>query len=124
MQVWTYKGRVAFVLSVLEKNKPIADRVKLQRLSQIMLDIMGGDLGIVTMDQVCLCFRRSGPCRSFIPLPCNSPSQCTALTRPGHSEQTTADGQSVAVLLQGRKQEYQGVDMLGMFVWSSSLLRH
>ncbi|CAL5228986.1 g12223 [Coccomyxa viridis] len=50
--VWTYKGRVAFVLSVLEKNRPIADRLKLQRLSQIMLDIMGGDLGIVTMDQV------------------------------------------------------------------------
>ena len=64
LQVWTYKGRVAFVLSVLEKNKPIADHVKLQRLSQIMLDIMGGDLGIVTMDQVCLCFL-SGPCRSF-----------------------------------------------------------
>ena len=52
VQVWTYKGRVAFVLSVLEKNKPIADRLKLQRLSQIMLDIMGGDLGIVSMDQV------------------------------------------------------------------------
>lgn len=65
LQVWTYKGRVAFVLSVLEKNRPIADRLKLQRLSQIMLDIMGGDLGIVTMDQVCLCPGRSGPCQSI-----------------------------------------------------------
>ncbi|CAL8463116.1 g2650 [Coccomyxa elongata] len=39
--VWTYYGRVAFVLSVLEKGKPIADQVKLQRLRQIMLGIMG-----------------------------------------------------------------------------------
>ena len=51
--MWTYKGRVAFVLSVLEKNKPLADSMKLQRLSQLMLDIMGGDLGIVNMHQVC-----------------------------------------------------------------------
>ena len=29
------------MLSVLEKGKPIADQVKLQRLRQIMLDIMG-----------------------------------------------------------------------------------
>ena len=65
MQVWTYKGRVAFVLSVLEKNKPVADHVKLRRLSQIMLDIMGGDLGIVSMDQVCFYPGRSGPCRSI-----------------------------------------------------------
>ncbi len=40
-QVWTYYGRVAFVLSVLEKGKPIADQLKLQRLRQIMLGIMG-----------------------------------------------------------------------------------
>ena len=53
LQVWTYKGRVAFVLSVLEKNTPIADSTKLQRLSQIMLDIMGGSLGIVSIAQVC-----------------------------------------------------------------------
>jgi len=32
---------VAFVLSVLEKGKPIADQLKLQRLRQIMLGIMG-----------------------------------------------------------------------------------
>ena len=42
------------MLSVLEKSKPIADSMKLQRLSQIMLDIMGGDLGNVSIDQVCL----------------------------------------------------------------------
>ena len=41
MQVWTYKGRVAFVLSVLEKDKPVADCIKLRRLSQIMLYIIG-----------------------------------------------------------------------------------
>lgn len=59
LQVWTYKGRVAFVLSVLEKNKPVQDCVKLQRLRQIMLDIMGGDLGSVVIDQVLLLYPQS-----------------------------------------------------------------
>ena len=40
MQVWTYHGRVAFVVSVLEGGHPIADDTKLGRLRQILLDIM------------------------------------------------------------------------------------
>ncbi len=52
--MWTYYGRVAFVLSVLEKGKPIADQVKLQRLRQIMLTIMGPEGGgIVNIKRVC-----------------------------------------------------------------------
>lgn len=52
-QAWTFYGRVAFVLSVLEKGKPIADHVKLQRLRQIMLGIMGPEGGgIVNIKQV------------------------------------------------------------------------
>jgi hypothetical protein len=54
-QVWTYYGRVAFVVSVQEKGKPIADQLKLQRLRQIMLGIMGPKGGgIVNIKQVAL----------------------------------------------------------------------
>jgi UTP:GlnB (protein PII) uridylyltransferase len=38
--VWTYKGRVAFVFSVTEKGKPVADETKLQRLRQMVAEIM------------------------------------------------------------------------------------
>jgi hypothetical protein len=38
--VWTYKGRVAFVLSVTEKGMPVVDGIKLQRLRQLVLGIM------------------------------------------------------------------------------------
>src|SRR6476661_1874726 len=38
--VWTYKGRVAFVFSVTEKGKPVADEMKLQRLRQMVEEIM------------------------------------------------------------------------------------
>ncbi len=54
-QVWTYKGRVAFVLSVTQNGRPIPDDQRLQRLKQLLFDMMdteGG--GIVTVRQVCL----------------------------------------------------------------------
>ena len=52
-QVWTYHGRVAFVLSVTEKGQPIADSVKLQRLRQILFSLMDhhGE-GIVNIKRV------------------------------------------------------------------------
>ena len=65
MQVWTYKGRVAFVLSVLEKNKPVADHVKLQRLSQIMLDIMVEILALSVWIRCASILGGQGPCRSI-----------------------------------------------------------
>ena len=73
MQVWTYKGRVAFVLSVLEKDKPVADCMKLRRLSQIMLDIMGGDLRQRQHGSgVAICPGIPGSCRSIFPPPAHS----------------------------------------------------
>lgn len=42
-QVWTYKERVAFVLSVTEKGKPVADGVKLSRLRQLVYERMNTD---------------------------------------------------------------------------------
>eukprot|EP00887_Chlorella_sp_A99_P007539 scaffold28.g7539.t1 len=39
--VWTYRGRVAFVLSVTEKGRPVLDSIKLQRLRQLVTEIMG-----------------------------------------------------------------------------------
>lgn len=38
--VWTYRGRVAFVLSITEKGMPVVDGIKLQRLRQLVLGIM------------------------------------------------------------------------------------
>mmetsp|Transcript_9972 Transcript_9972/g.21294 ORF Transcript_9972/g.21294 Transcript_9972/m.21294 type:complete len:599 (+) Transcript_9972:309-2105(+) len=38
--VWTYNSRVAFVVSVLERNQPIKDGVKLQRLKQLLGQMM------------------------------------------------------------------------------------
>ena len=57
-QVWTYHGRVAFVLSVTEKGQPIADSVKLQRLRQILFSLMdhNGE-GIVNIKRVRPCCR-------------------------------------------------------------------
>lgn len=47
--VWTYRGRVAFVVSVTEKGRPVSDGIKLQRLKQLVTDIMAGD-GEVIVD--------------------------------------------------------------------------
>lgn len=38
--VWTYNSRVAFVVSVLEKNQPVKDRIKLERLHQLLAEKM------------------------------------------------------------------------------------
>ncbi len=50
--VWTYRGRVAFVFSVTEKGKPVADEMKLQRLRQMVEEIMhsgGGSFTVRTL---------------------------------------------------------------------------
>lgn len=47
--VWTYKGRVAFVFSVTEKGKAVADETKLQRLRQMVADIMEAIGGSATV---------------------------------------------------------------------------
>ena len=53
LQVWTYKQRVAFVLSVTENGMPVNDGVKLQRLQQLLYNMMDseGD-GIVDIKRV------------------------------------------------------------------------
>lgn len=38
--VWTYRRRVAFVLSVTEKGRPISDYAKTRRLNEMMSDIL------------------------------------------------------------------------------------
>ncbi len=47
--MWTYQGRVAFVLSVTEKGRPVSDGIKLQRLKQLVTDIMlsGGSADVI-----------------------------------------------------------------------------
>lgn len=40
LQVWTFKERVAFVLSVTDKGVPIRDGIKLQRLKQLLSQMM------------------------------------------------------------------------------------
>lgn len=50
--VWTYKGRVAFVLSVTEKGQPVAEGLKAQRLQQLVRGIMGADDAIVCVQKV------------------------------------------------------------------------
>jgi glycine cleavage system regulatory protein len=50
--VWTYRGRVAFVFSVTEKGKPVVDEMKLQRLRQMVEEIMhsgGGSFTVRTL---------------------------------------------------------------------------
>jgi hypothetical protein len=39
-QVWTFKNRVAFVLSVTDKGQPVRDGIKLQRLKQLLRTMM------------------------------------------------------------------------------------
>ncbi len=53
MQVWTYRSRVAVVLSVTHKGQPIQDALKLQRLQQMLFDMMDQKhQGIVTIKTV------------------------------------------------------------------------
>lgn len=56
LQVWTYRGRVAFVLSITEKGMPVVDGIKLQRLRQLVL---GEPRGLACCDATC-CTRLSG----------------------------------------------------------------
>ena len=57
-QVWTYKHRVAFVLSVTENGMPVQDGIKLQRLQQLLFGMMDGNGdGIVDIKRV-----RGCPC--------------------------------------------------------------
>jgi len=51
--VWTYRSRVAVVLSVTHKGQPIQDALKLQRLQQMLFDMMDQKhQGIVTIKTV------------------------------------------------------------------------
>lgn len=57
IQVWTFKNRVAFVLSVTDRGEPVRDGIKLQRLQQLlcsMMDQQGN--GIVNIKTVCTGF--------------------------------------------------------------------
>lgn len=63
--MWTYKGRVAFVLSVTENGRPIQDDHRLQRLRQLLLEMVDAEgQGIVNIKQVSLlnCFRIAPGC--------------------------------------------------------------
>lgn len=40
VQVWTFKNRVAFVLSVTDRGEPVRDGIKLQRLQQLLCTMM------------------------------------------------------------------------------------
>ena len=40
MQVWTFKNRVAFVLSVTDRGEPVRDGIKLARLQQLLCNMM------------------------------------------------------------------------------------
>lgn len=54
VQVWTFKNRVAFVLSVTDRGEPVRDGIKLQRLQQLlctMMDSQGN--GVVNIKAVC-----------------------------------------------------------------------
>lgn len=69
VQVWTYATRVAFVLSVTAKGEPIRDDVKLQRLRQMLLNIMSSDgRGTVISRKVGVC-----PTRRIAPGPHGHP---------------------------------------------------
>ena len=61
LQVWTYKQRVAFVLSVTENGMPIHDGVKLQRLQQLLFTMMDSEgNGIVAIKRVRSCCSGKG----------------------------------------------------------------
>ena len=52
-QVWTYNKRAAFVLSVTEKGRPVRDNIKLQRLRQILFNLVDTlDDGIINIKTV------------------------------------------------------------------------
>ena len=54
-QVWTFKNRVAFVLSVTDKGVPIRDGIKLQRLKQLLCQMMDSQgRGVVNIKMVSL----------------------------------------------------------------------
>lgn len=51
--VWTFKSRVAFVLSVTDKGVPIRDGIKLQRLKQLLCQMMDSNgRGVVNIKVV------------------------------------------------------------------------
>lgn len=63
-QVWTYRGRVAFVLSITEKGLPVVDGIKLQRLRQLVLGALPAGVRA----------RRAGPGRLRLPRARRPPS--------------------------------------------------
>lgn len=58
-QVWTYKSKAAFAISVSQGNHGIIDYTRLEALCQVMQDMMGGQgKGVATMHKV----SPSSPC--------------------------------------------------------------
>jgi hypothetical protein len=53
-QAWTFHSRAAIVIGVTERNAPVADRVKLHRLRQLLIKLVEhqGDAA-VSVEQVC-----------------------------------------------------------------------
>ena len=67
LQVWTFKNRVAFVLSVTDKGQPVRDGIKLQRLKQLLRTMMdkhgNGVVNIKTVrfsssSSICSCLKQ------------------------------------------------------------------
>lgn len=50
--VWTYRQRVAFVFSVTEKGRPIADEAKTRRLNEMMSEIIASSKGSHTVRSI------------------------------------------------------------------------
>ena len=51
-QVWTFHNRVALVVGVTDKSAPIQDAPKLQRLAQVLADMLGGEEAVVKHEMV------------------------------------------------------------------------
>lgn len=58
MQAWTFNTRAAIVIGVTERNTAVQDKVKLQRLQQLLTTLVekAGDNVAVSVEQVgCSC---------------------------------------------------------------------
>ncbi len=51
-QVWTFHDRVALVISATERGAPVVDPGKLDRLEQILYDMLGGGDAVVNSELV------------------------------------------------------------------------
>ena len=94
-QVWTYNKRAAFVLSVTEKGRPVMDHIKLQRLHQILFNLVDNhDDGIINIKHVSCQARVEGSlagtrCACSVPLE-PPPSRSRLLAQHVQGSQDTA----------------------------------